>query len=387
VDLRALQRRWDAFARRDPLGAILDPMATSTGGDLDEFFASGEREIDAALADGERHGLPAAFDSALDFGCGAGRLTQAMARRFERCEGVDISPAMVRLAVELNRRGERCRFRVNESDSLAAFEDASFDFAYSSLVLQHLDPPLARGYVAELVRVLRPDGLLVFQLPSERDTRSELPWSAFRARIEAPAGPLEAEPGASVTVPVRVRNDGDFAWPAGLERRPVAVGNHWLGAAGALVRRDDGRALLPRDVRPGEAVELALEVTAPDRSGDYVLELDLVQEGVAWFAERGSKPARVPVTVQAGAAALAPAGPGPPASEARQARARVLRGRVARGLGRRLQRPVEMNAVPRGEVLELLGQSGARVVEVVEDDAAGSGWISLRYTATKDQAG
>ena len=48
MDLRALQRRWDAFARRDPLGAILDPMATSTGGDLDEFFASGEREIDAA---------------------------------------------------------------------------------------------------------------------------------------------------------------------------------------------------------------------------------------------------------------------------------------------------------------------------------------------------
>jgi SAM-dependent methyltransferase len=387
VDLRALQRRWDAFARRDPLGAILDPMATPSGGDLEEFFAWGEREIDETLADGARHGLPAAFESALDFGCGAGRLTQAMARRFESCEGVDISPAMVRLAVELNRRGERCRFRVNESDSLAAFEDASFDFAYSSLVLQHMDPPLARGYVAELVRVLRPGGLLVFQLPSERDTRSELPWSAFRARVEPLDGPLEAEPGASVTVPVRVRNDGDFAWPAGLKRRPVAVGNHWLDAAGALVRRDDGRAPLPRDVRPGEAVELALEVTAPERPGEFLLELDLVQEGVAWFAERGSKPTRVAVAVRAGAAppAAASGAPSPPA--ARPARARVLRGRVTRGLGRRLQRPVEMNAIPREEVLALLAASGARVVDVVEDDAAGSGWISLRYTATRAQAG
>jgi hypothetical protein len=45
-----------------------------------------------------------------------------------------------------------------------------------------------------------------------------------------------------------------------------------------------------------------------------------------------------------------------------------------------------MNAVPRAEVLELLSAAGARVLDVVEDDAAGSGWISFRYAATKDAA-
>jgi SAM-dependent methyltransferase len=387
VELRALQRRWDAFARRDPLGAILDPMATGGGRDLDAFFAWGEREIEATLADGARHELPAAFGDALDFGCGAGRLTQAMALRFERCEGIDISPAMIRLAVELNRRGERCRFRVNQSDSLEAYPDASFDFVYSNLVLQHMDPPLACGYIGELARVLRPGGLVVFQVPSERDTRSELPWSAFRARVEPLAARVEAEPDAKVVVRARVRNDGDFAWPAGLERRPVALGNHWLDASGALARRDDGRAALPRSVEPGDELELALEVTAPVRPGEYVLELDLVQEGVAWFAERGSTPGRLAVVVREGTRAAEAAEPDDSPAARRTPRARILRGRVARGLGRRLKRPVEMNAVPRDEVLALLDAAGARVVDVAEDDAAGSGWISLRYTATRAQAG
>jgi hypothetical protein len=44
-----------------------------------------------------------------------------------------------------------------------------------------------------------------------------------------------------------------------------------------------------------------------------------------------------------------------------------------------------MNAVPRGEVLAILDRGGARVLDVAEDDAAGSGWISLRYTATVER--
>ena len=79
VDLRALQETWDALGKQDPFGAILEPLRGTGEWDLEEFFAWGEREIDGVLADGRRLGLPAAFGSALDFGCGAGRLTQAMA--------------------------------------------------------------------------------------------------------------------------------------------------------------------------------------------------------------------------------------------------------------------------------------------------------------------
>jgi SAM-dependent methyltransferase len=391
VDLRALQRRWDAFARRDPFGAILDPLQGTGERDLDAFFAWGDHEIDAVLIEWRRVGLPVEYGSALDFGCGAGRLTQAMARHFSRCEGVDISPAMIKLANELNRHGEHCRYTVNNTDSLVAFADRNFDFVYSSLVLQHMDAAFARGYLVELVRVLRPGGLLVFQLPSERDTSSELPWSAFRARIESLSSGLRLVPGQVSTIGVLVGNAGDFTWPSGLARRPVVLGNHWLDGKGRVLMQDDARAPLPHSVDPGESVELSLAVAAPSLPGEYILELDLVQEGVAWFAERGSRPARLAVRIEGGSAAALP-----PAKSSRPrrttlsgpaARARVLRGRFRRAIARRLRTPVEMNAVPRAEVLELLSAAGARALRVVENDAAGSGWISLQYAATKDQTG
>ena len=383
MDLRALQETWDALGKQDPFGAILEPLRGTGEWDLEEFFAWGEREIEGVLADGRRLGLPAGFGSALDFGCGAGRLTQAMALHFESCTGVDIAPSMIELARELNRRGERCRYVVNESDSLELFGDSSFDFVYSNITLQHMDPRLSRGYVAELVRVLRPGGMLVFQLPSEADPRSVLPWSALRADVEPLCAELELAPGATATVPVRVRNRGDASWPAQHERRPVRLGNHWLDASGTMLRLDDGRAFLPRDLAPGEQAELSLSVTAPEEPGAYLLELDLVHEAVAWFADRGSPTARVPTRVGPGARATVQP-PAPSVSE--PARAERRRPRLRRPGRRKPTSEVEMHGVPEPEVRALLETAGARLVEVVENDAAGAGWVSLRYAATKDSA-
>ncbi len=47
---------------------------------------------------------------ALDFGCGVGRLTQALARHFNIVDGVDIAPSMIELANQFNRSGGRCRY-------------------------------------------------------------------------------------------------------------------------------------------------------------------------------------------------------------------------------------------------------------------------------------
>ncbi len=387
MDLRALQRRWDAFAERDPLGSILEPLRTSDVRDVDAFFASGAREIDGVLKEAAPLGLPVRREAALDFGCGVGRLTQAMAKHFERCVGVDISPAMVRLADELNRDAGRCSFRVNDTDSLGVFADESFDFVYSNLVLQHMEPTLAGRYIGELARVLRPGGLLVFQVPGGRDTRSALPWSAFRADVHPLESRLTLEPGEVRAIRVAVRNRGDVTWPTSSERRRVQLGNHWRDGAGALLMQDDGRAALPGDVPPGTEFDSELQVTAPLVPGDYVLELDLVQEGIAWFAERGSRPARIEVRVQHGSATRAD--PGEPRRPGRAPaglalRLLVFRGRVARGIARRLRPQVEMYGIPREEVLDILAHAGARTFAVVENDAAGPGWISLRYSATRE---
>jgi len=278
-------------------------------------------------------------------------------------DGVDIAPSMVAAAERLNRHGESCRYHVNDSDSLAFLPDESFDFVYSVLVLQHMTPELARRYLAELVRVVRPDGLLVFQVPSGRIPQAKLPRSAVLAEIEPLDRGLQLEAGEEATVRARVRNAGAAAWPALMGGRPIHLGNHWRDAEGKVLQLDDGRVPLPHDVAPGQEAELELPVTAPVEPGEYVLELDLVQEGVAWFSQRRrlsrrrSRPAQVPVTVVASERSV----PGAPPTAPR----------------------MEMHAVPRRDVEQILHDGGARLLEATENDAAGPGWVSVTYTATR----
>jgi SAM-dependent methyltransferase len=155
---------WEELAAVDPLWAILAaPEARGGRWQLDEFFASGEVEIAQVLELAKGLGFPKQHEQALDFGCGVGRLTRALAGHFREAVGVDISAEMIRLARELNE-GRNCRFELNVTPDLAAFESDSLDFVYSALVLQHLPrKELIRTYLGEFLRVLRPGGLAVFQ--------------------------------------------------------------------------------------------------------------------------------------------------------------------------------------------------------------------------------
>jgi SAM-dependent methyltransferase len=141
-------------------------------------MATGEEEIASVLAEAERVGAMPQLGRALDFGCGAGRLTRALGRRFGEAVGVDISEAMVRLAEKLNADVPSCRFEVNDTPDLARFDDGVFDFAYSALVLQHQPSrAVAERYVGELLRVTR-GGLVVFGVPD----RIGLPYRLGLAR-------------------------------------------------------------------------------------------------------------------------------------------------------------------------------------------------------------
>jgi SAM-dependent methyltransferase len=160
----------------DPYWAVLtDPKRKHGGWDPDSFFATGEAEVGSTLDIARGLGLPAAHQRALDFGCGLGRLTRALAGRFEKVLGLDISAELVAHARCLNADVPSCEFRAVEGGALSELEGASVDLVYSSIVLQHQPShALIRTHVAEFMRLVRPGGLVVFQLPTAIPLRHRL---------------------------------------------------------------------------------------------------------------------------------------------------------------------------------------------------------------------
>ena len=165
--LSGLRRHWNEFGRSDPLWAILTaPDKKGNRWSVDEFLQTGRDEIAALVAYLDARGLTGARTRALDFGCGAGRLTHALADHFDHVIGIDIAPSMIDVARRLRAAAPGVEFRVNTSNRLESVASGSIDLVYTRLVLQHIPPRYVREYLAEFVRVLSPGGILVFQLPS-----------------------------------------------------------------------------------------------------------------------------------------------------------------------------------------------------------------------------
>jgi hypothetical protein len=130
---------------------------------------------------------------------------------------------------------------------------------------------------------------------------SILPPIAFQAHISAAETELVVEPSANVTVPARVSNLSPVTWPATAHmfgRHDIRMGNHWLDSEGQMLVEDDGRSSLHDDLASGEQANVAVSVRTPASPGRYILELDMVQEHVAWFKAFGSETVRISVLVR-----------------------------------------------------------------------------------------
>jgi SAM-dependent methyltransferase len=377
MDIKELQKNWDAFGKKDALWSILT-FSSGRNKRWDEhgFFKTGEEQIAQVMNQIKAIGLQLSHQRCLVFGCGVGRLTQALCQHFQECDGVDIAPSMIASARSYNRYGDRCRYHLNEAADLRLFADDSFDFVYCTLVLQHMLPEYSKAYVAEFVRVLRPGGLIIFQIPSEANwsiDRYRLPQSAFRAVLTLEEPLSGVAPEAQKTILVRVRNISDVAWPAVPTTDTtyqVVLGNHWLDASGQVVLNDDGRAALPQSLQPLEEVVVPLTITGPKQPGSYILELDLVQEMVSWFKDQGSQTLRIPVRNAFGAFIGI---------------YNSLSGLLGRQPPAAAEKPpvMEMHTVRRAEIVEVIRQHNGRIVDIQEDTYCGVGWLSFTYFVTK----
>lgn len=186
MELKELQKNWNQFGKQDPLWAILSkPGKKGNKWTPEEFFELGRQEIAGVMEYVQKLGLLQQRGRALDFGCGVGRLTQALAVYFDEVVGIDIAPSMVKLAQQYNRFGARCAYHVNDEDNLRLIQDQEVHFIYTNIVLQHMKPEYAKSYIKEFLRVLRPEGVLIFQLPS----RYLAPPRRRESRIEAVPAP------------------------------------------------------------------------------------------------------------------------------------------------------------------------------------------------------
>ncbi len=218
-DFQTLRRNWEALAREDPFWAVLtDPGKRGGKWDPGDFLASGRADVELSLAWVRGHAPAMRTRRALDFGCGAGRLTLALAEHFDEVVGVDIAPSMLAAARELDTTDGRCTWLLAEQPELPGLADQSFDLVYSSIVLQHMPPPILKRCLAELGRLT--GDVLAVQVPHApriglRASRSYLlrAIGSLRARARhrlarlragrRPAMEMHAVPRADVTAVLR----------------------------------------------------------------------------------------------------------------------------------------------------------------------------------------
>jgi len=184
VNLDDASRNWTALGEDDPMWVVLtDPDKKGNRWKEEEFFATGRAEIEGMFERLRAVGLSPASGQALDFGCGVGRLTQALVARFDSVDGVDISASMLRHAEKYNRFPGRVTYHLNIRSDLVTFPTGQYDFICTMIALQHTPPRFQRRYLADFLRLLKPGGCAYFQTIHARGWRQLVPhWSADLVR-------------------------------------------------------------------------------------------------------------------------------------------------------------------------------------------------------------
>jgi FkbM family methyltransferase len=133
------------------------------------------------------------------------------------------------------------------------------------------------------------DGTQVWRNPRLLQEADRL--SSFSQEITSPANELRMSAGGACTVSINVKNTGTQPWFGSSAVWPVRASYRWFDTNGNALPIEGNRALLSRPViQPGESDMVQLQISAPPYSGLYTVAISMVQEGVAWFLDRGADP-------------------------------------------------------------------------------------------------
>jgi SAM-dependent methyltransferase len=182
---------WRKFGKDDPYFGVLTAERFRRE-NLDEatlldFFASGEDHVAHILEIVRRH-IPTdlAMNSAVDFGCGVGRLVLPLARRYNHAVGIDISEDYIAEAMRNCQQQDitNADFRVSVEQLVS--EGQRFDLAHSCIVFNHI--PWSRGQeiICGLYALLSPGGVMAIQVLHRHKRGSLRRIGRWARRVFAP---------------------------------------------------------------------------------------------------------------------------------------------------------------------------------------------------------
>ncbi len=160
--IELMRQDWDARAEKDAFYYIASWRRDWSRAD---FLNSGEEDYQRLVAPFlSRQGFEPAGATMIELGCGAGRMTHSFARRFQKVIALDVSRQMLDRAQQTLPEVTNIAWSLANGVDLGEIPSESVDFVFSYLVLQHLpDEWLVHGYIREMLRVLKPSGMCLFQ--------------------------------------------------------------------------------------------------------------------------------------------------------------------------------------------------------------------------------
>jgi cyclopropane fatty-acyl-phospholipid synthase-like methyltransferase len=191
--LEKMKRDWDERARENARYYVNTANDNWTD---EDFYATGERTVtEEILTDLQNicQGAEPKEMRVLEIGCGAGRVTRALASLFGEVHAVDVSGEMVKLARTALAKYPNASVYQNNGQDLSVVPDLRFDFAFSTIVFQHIPSrEVIETYVREVSRLLRPGALFKFQVQGDsslqttaEDTWLGVPFSEAQANAMA----------------------------------------------------------------------------------------------------------------------------------------------------------------------------------------------------------
>ncbi len=163
--LKKMEQEWDQRAQENARYYVAAGLEAWQD---EEFYRSGETTVqDEILTDMGNicQGRDPKSMRVLEIGCGVGRITRALSKIFGEVHGVDVSGEMIRGARRALAAFPNAFVYKNNGMDLSVVPNLPFDFAFSTIVFQHISSrDVIENYVRETARLLRPGALFKFQV-------------------------------------------------------------------------------------------------------------------------------------------------------------------------------------------------------------------------------